>query len=249
MTIQVKSVKKTSTAPLKVTFDTPFTSKPIVICTAYWANSQGAVGYVETVTQVTGNDCTITSLNADPAGTYYVNVLAIDSGASEYGSLKMISGNAQKTGPTAEASLTDGHLTSSDPVVMLAPFWSGSNVGVGGVETLDDDSSIEAKITSMNAAPQNYYTAYVASDLGMATANGKTVIAGIANKPAAGGLRVYFPKPFAAAPTVLLSSWWDDGNRPVGGVETLTKVTKDYFELTSINTAPNYYVNWMAVSA
>ncbi|MES2554930.1 MAG: H-type lectin domain-containing protein [Bacteroidota bacterium] len=244
MSLQVQSILQTTPGSLKIKFAQAYATPPVVLLTSYWKGSTAAVSGILTVTNVTTTDCTITSINA--ASNYYVNMLAIDTNVPAIGTLKANSGSPAKTGNDLEVNYNNV-LTSPDPVVLLTPFWNGSSQQVGYVDTLDDSAASECSIVSKNQAPSNFFINFAAMDLGITTTdNNQTLQNGIVNKLGT-TQRVYFTKPFANPPIVMISPWWNDANQGVGLVETVTMVTNTYFEITSGNMAPNYFVNWVAV--
>jgi hypothetical protein len=244
MQLQTVKAQKT-TGSITVTFPTAFSNVPTVIVSSFWSGSSSPVGVSETVTAVSTTQCVITSGNA--ASNYYVSVLAVDTGQASFGALPIVAGNAQKNQGIIEINFPNGALSSPDPVILLTPLWQNSGTGVGAVDTLDNSGASECTVASGNQASAGYFTAYVAADVGSGAVNGRSLISGIANKPASGLLRVYFPQAFKSAPDVVISPWWNDQNAGVGSIDTVTNVTPSYFELTSANAAHNYFVNWMAV--
>ncbi len=244
MQLQTIKAQKT-TGSITVTFPTAFKNVPIVIVSSFWSGSSKAVGASETVTAVSTTQCIITSGNA--ASNYYVSVLAVDSGQASFGALPIVAGNAPKTQDIVEINFPNGALSSPDPVILLAPFWQNSGTGVGAVDTLDNSAASECTVASGNKAGADYFTSYVAANVGSGTVNGRTLISGIANKSGGGLLRVYFPQAFKNIPDVVISPWWNDQNAGVGAIDTVTNVTPTYFELTSPNAAQNFFINWMAV--
>jgi hypothetical protein len=245
MTLQVTCVPQPADGTIKVTFATPYSTPPVVIVTPYWKDSPSPIREVITVTDITTTDCTIISENASP--TFFLNVLSVDENVSQIDQLKADAGFVQKT--TTKLTINFGTcLSSPDPVILVTPFWKGSKQSVGRIDTIDDSSASECSIISGNLSPTNYFTNYVAMDLGAATINtSQTLQNGIVNKIGRGTQRVYFSKPFKTAPTVMLSPWWNDANDTVGSIETLTSVSNYYFEFTSENVSQNYFVNWVAV--
>jgi len=246
MSLQTQSILQSTPGTLKVTFNEPYAAPPVVLLTPYWKGSNTPVSGILTVTDITTTGCTLTSINA--ATNYCVNVLSVDNNISQVGTLMADSGSPAKTQVDLDVNFNT-ILSAPDPVVLLTPFWKGSQQSVGFIDTLDDSAASECSIMSNNMATTNYFTNFVAIDLGItATDYNQTLQNGIVNKLGTGTQRVYFTKPFSGTPIVMLSPWWKDGsNSGVGSVETLTLVTNYYFEFTSKNAAQNYFVNWVAV--
>ncbi|MFK7786558.1 MAG: hypothetical protein AB8B56_15665 [Crocinitomicaceae bacterium] len=242
--IQVKTVQKAASGALDVIFDQPYDEIPVVILTPYWEGSGSHVGSIPTVTEITKTGCKIVSRNA--ATNYFVNVLSASSGDTKLIDAHAQAGSVQKTGPSVGFEYRPPFNTS-DPVTLLTSFWNGSTGPVGNIDTLDDSGASEAKVVSGNSAV-NYFTNYLTLEPGMRYGDDLRVDANIVNKTASGKLRVYFLERFDTPPTVSLSPWWDDANSGVGSIETLTKVTNEYFELVSGNAASNYFVSWVAVA-
>ena len=218
--IQVYEQLKTSQGNVTIKFSTQFTNKPTIIGSPYFKDSQSQVGSIPTVTAVSKTECVITSANA--ASNYYVSVLAIDQESA------VRAGSINKT---ASGELQIGlspALSSSDPMILVTSFWNGATGGVGSIDTVDDAVASEFSVVSANAA-SNYFTN------------------GIVNKIGQGKMRVYFNLPFSAVPKVFVSPWYNDQNSGVANIETVTKITRDYFEFTSSNAGLHYFVNWLAV--
>lgn len=80
--------------------------------------------------------------------------------------------------------------------------------------------------------------------------NGVTplILAGQVNKPNPGPVQVNFFQPFERTPIVVLTSVFLMQTFPVTNIETLIEITPEGFTFTSPNAAPNYFVNWVAVS-
>jgi hypothetical protein len=239
MSVQALQVNKTGTT-IQLTFATAFSQPPTVIVSPAYSSP---VGNVETVTAISTTGCTIVSGNM--AADYIVNVLAVDTSTTAFGSLPMQAGMLNKTSQTVTGESTGGRFSSSDPVTLLTSYWQGSTGGVGFLDTLDDSAATEFSVISGNMAA-NYYTNFLRANPGVGSESGKTLQAGIANKTGSGELRVYFATPFAAPPVVVLSPWWNDANAGVGRIDTVTQVTRDYFVVNSGNAAPNYFTSWMA---
>ena len=58
---------------------------------------------------------------------------------------------------------------------------------------------------------------------------------------------VEFARPFAGAPNVVISPFWDGQRAEVGHAETLERVQPTHFTVTSNNAASNYFVCWLAL--
>lgn len=244
MSLQVQTLPKINDRPVNVVFNTPFSEPPVVILTPFWENSNGAVGGIPTVTSITNTGCTIVSNNHATAD-YFVNVLAIDMSTQKIDALMVAVGSVLKENVTVKVAYPN-QFQSVNPVTLLTSFWNGSTGPVGNIDTLDQSSNKASTIVSNNKA-SNYFTNYVTIDLGSGNQGGTAFETGIVNKTGGGKQRVYFSQPFDVEPTVMLSPWWKDNNAQVGRIETVTKVTTDYFEYTSGNVASNYFVHWMAV--
>jgi hypothetical protein len=73
--IQYGKIAKYVAGQIQVQFSKPFASPPTVVVTPYWESQTNAVGYIETVTNVTTESFTVSSSNH--ASNYYVNWIAI----------------------------------------------------------------------------------------------------------------------------------------------------------------------------
>lgn len=245
MAIVYQQIQKTSNAdPLEVTFTSLNTPEPVVLVTPVWLNQTSQVGHIETVVQgsISKTGCKIVSANFAPEN-YYVNVVAIDSNMTQYGALAFTEGAYIKTKTQEDIDFTNT-LSNPDPVAILTPTWSGA---VGYVETQISAAASEMSISSANMAPSGYSVQYAAADRGRAsTANG-VLETGSVNKGQY-QVRVYFSSPFKMPPVVIVSPWWDKQPNGVRYIETIVKITRNYFEVVSGNAGENYFVNWMALS-
>lgn len=70
---------------------------------------------------------------------------------------------------------------------------------------------------------------------------------GSVNKRTA-AVTIVFPQPFRYTPVILLTSHWAGQGTQVGAVETIVRADPTGFSFVSINSATNYYVNWLAVA-
>lgn len=245
MAIFYQQIQKTSsTDPLEVTFNALSTSNPVVLISPVWLHQNNHVGYIETVVQgsISQTGCKIVSGNSAPEN-YYVNVVAIDSGMTQYGTLNMTQGAIAKTDTQEDIDFTNT-LTNPDPVGILTPAWAGP---VGYVETQISAAASEMTITSANHKPSGYFVQYAAADRGRVSGPNGILETGSVNKGQF-RVRVYFSSPFAILPVVVVSPWWDKQPNGVGYIETITKITLNYFEIVSGNAGENYFVNWMAFS-
>jgi hypothetical protein len=243
--IVYQQIQKSNTDPLEVTFTSLTTPNPVVLASPAWLHQTSQVGSIETVVQgsVSQTGCKIISANAAPEN-YYVNVVAIDSNITQYGALAFTEGAVAKTSTQEDIDFSNT-LTNPDPVAILTPAWSGQ---VGYVETQISAAASEMSIASSNMAPSGYYVQYAAADRGRISGPSGVLETGSVNKGQY-RVRVYFSSPFAkAAPVVVVSPWWDKQPNGVGYVETIVKITKNYFEIVSGNAGENYFVNWMALS-
>jgi hypothetical protein len=57
-----------------------------------------------------------------------------------------------------------------------------------------------------------------------------------------------FPHPFQHVPTVVVSSHWQNQGSEVGHTETIDTITPVEFTVVSGNAAPNYFIQWIAIS-
>lgn len=237
-TIEAQKVNKPTSGHLSVTFSQTFTD-PIILVTPYNENG-GGVGSIETITNVGTSTCELTSNNAGEH--YYVNVLAIEKGAGELDGTKLISGSKQKDA-TEMSIYFDPVFTYHHPYVFLSPFWNDGPGPVDRIETVNIDTQSEA--TAVGFGQDDYFVNYFAMDHGL---HANCMQIGRVNKTANGLSRVEFPTPFETEPIVFVSPWFNEGNSSVGNIETVTKVTTDYFEFTGDNHGANYYyINWLAV--
>lgn len=242
MPLTVLQEPKTNPGSLTISFGNSFPEPPIVILTPFWNGSNSEVGSIPTISEITNDNCTIVSQNS--ASNYFLNVMVIERQTSEIGGIQAWVGQALKNGQSLELIFDSPVFKSLDPIVLLTSFWQGEHAIVGNIETLDDTARSEAKVVSNNQA-SNYFVNYLAMDRGFVPG---LFEANTVNKTAQGTVRVYFANDFSDPPIVILSSWWNDANSQVGHIETVTKVTAQYFEFTSQNAASNYFVNWVAMT-
>jgi hypothetical protein len=245
MAIVYQQVQKTSkTDPLEVTFSSLNTPDPVVLVTPVWLHQTTQVSSIETVVQgsISQTGCKIVSSNFAPEN-YYVNVVAIDSNTTKYGTLAFTEGAVIKTSAQEDIDFTNT-LTSPDPVAILTPTWP---TPVGYVETQTSAAASEMSIASSNMAPSGYYVQYAAADRGRVSGANGVLETGSVNKGQY-QVRVYFSSPFKMPPIVMVSPWWDKQPNGVRYIETVVRVTRNYFEIVSGNAGENYFVNWMALS-
>ena len=246
MALYITQAQRTSD-PISVTFPAPFKQPPVVLVTPFWKGQGEAVGSIETVTSVSSKDCNISSANQ--ASNYYLNVLAIDSQETSIGSLGIYAGVKAKI----QAGLTTmdfpARLKSNDPVALLAPQWTSP---VAFTEYLVTSAASEIQTYSQNMASGGAYSIeYLTADRGASAfqkplSKYTQIETGTYNKTGSGTFRVYFQSPFSAPPVVFLSSWWNGTQSTLGSIETVSDVTKEYFDAISGNSQSNYFVNWMA---
>jgi hypothetical protein len=245
MAIVYQQVQKTSNSdPLEVKFAPPTGPDPIVLVTPVWLHQTSQVSHIETVVQgsISQTGCKVVSDNFAPEN-YYVNVVAIDSNVTQYGALAITEGSIPKTSTQEDIDFSNT-LSNPDPVAILTPTWSGA---VGYVETQISAAASEISISSANMAPSGYYVQYAAADRGRTSGANGVLETGSVNKGQY-QVRVYFSSPFKMAPVVVVSPWWDKQPNGVRYIETIVKVTRNYFEIVSGNAGENYFVNWMALS-
>jgi len=75
---------------------------------------------------------------------------------------------------------------------------------------------------------------------------GPGIQAGTAPKTNSGTLTVSFPKPFTGSPVVVVTPYWALQSSQVSNIETVVAVTAENFTVSSKNSGPSYYVNWVA---
>lgn len=245
MAIFYQQIQKTSNKdPLEVTFNSLTKPDPIVLVTPVWLHQTSQVGYIETVVQgsVSQTGCKVVSSNFAPEN-YYVNVVAIDSNITQYGTLAFTEGVVVKTSTQEDIDFSNT-LTNPDPVAILTPTWSKP---VGYVETQISSAASEMSISSANMASSGYCVQYAAADRGHVSGSNGVMETGSVNKGQY-QVRVYFSSPFGVAPVVVVSPWWDKQPNGVRYIETVVKVTRNYFEIVSGNAGENYFVNWIALS-
>ena len=73
---------------------------------------------------------------------------------------------------------------------------------------------------------------------------GQVIVAGKWRKAAPGPVDIPFGITFSEPPIVMLTPYWSNG---VGFIDTVTRVDRDRFQVTSGNNADNYFVGWMAI--
>jgi hypothetical protein len=74
--------------------------------------------------------------------------------------------------------------------------------------------------------------------------DGQLIVAGKWLKPSQGPIDIPFMATFSEPPVVVVTSNW---TAQVAYIDTVTRVDKDRFQVTSQNAANNYYVSWVAV--
>ncbi len=66
-------------------------------------------------------------------------------------------------------------------------------------------------------------------------------------KERSGELPIKFPKKFNQIPNVVITAFWENQGSGVSHVETIDSISTSGFRVVSDNSAPNYYVSWIAI--
>ncbi len=74
------------------------------------------------------------------------------------------------------------------------------------------------------------------------------IIHGRSPKPQGGKVTIAFPQPFNQIPHVVVTPHWENQGQEVGNTETISEITKNDFTVVSGASAPNYFLQWIAVS-
>lgn len=247
-------LQKTDIGPITLNLNADYTNPlSALLVTPYW-NQTGIgvpspVGFLPTTIALKPTLVTITDGNAAPS--YSENIFAINlNGNSGIGNLKAFCGKVLKDSPSITIPFPGSGFSKPNPVIIVAPYWNGGTTSVAYNDVVSGVSKTGFTVTSLNQA-SNYFVNYLAIDRGATTTSnpgGIQVEANSINKTGTGKLRVYFTQPFTALPVVLLTPC-NNGNITVpGSFETVTYTTLEYFEFTSTNYDPDYFVNWVAAA-
>ncbi|MXO91905.1 hypothetical protein [Pontixanthobacter aquaemixtae] len=234
-----------------LTFDPNIVGRnPVALLMPWWDAQNAAVGGIPTVTGIEINDGvgTMTVADSNAASNYYLNALLVDPEIDDIHGLRAI---ANTTPKTSAGLLTVPGLPDGNDVNMLTPRWDNHHGMVGYAETVSSqkvgDPGPDSEVVTVST---NHASDYFVNSISAA----RNVVphaaqSGTAHKVAGDVLRVYFPVPWNNPPVVFCTPYWKDANAQVGSIETINKVTTDYFEVASGNRAGNYYLNWLAVTS
>ncbi len=223
---------------------------PVVILTPRLDQQNAPVTNIPTVSGLGKHDGVpviyITDLNV--ADNYVLNILLINP------DIDMIHGLPGQAGtqPKTQKGQMDIITTLTTPVNLLTPFWNGSPLPVGSVETVTgyskgDGPNVTVSTVSRNASPGNYSVHHVSVEENGAIPH--QIQSGQIYKRSGQTVHVDFYRPWDSPPVVFATPNWGGSGLPVGSIETVSVVTENYFKLASNNRADNYSVNWVAVSS
>ncbi len=240
MNLQSKILTKNEKGELDFSFDTAFSETPAVILTPC---SSKEIGHVTSLKAVSNTGGTLYS----DSHNYQIYMIACDQGHDVIGDVNALAGSVPKSEKSVTISLEAGDLSSPAPAILITTCSGGS---VKHVDTVDDSAASECSVISDNT--KDIAINYLAMDIGSGQDESNNMVqSGIYNKTGSGTARVYFSSAFTNPPCVVISPWWDDANDSVGHIDTVTKVTKDYFEFSSDNSTSKsaypFCVNWLAV--
>lgn len=245
---QTTSYNKNQTGAVSPPLNANYTGyNTTVLVSPRWQSIQSEVGFVPTITALAQNSVTITDMNVAP--NFFLEIFALRlNGSLCIGSLGAACGLVAKGTYTQNVAIPSYCFPDANPVIILTSYWQGSNQSVGYNEVVSSVTNTGFNIVSLNQA-SNYYVNYLAVQRGATTSpEGLQAEANSINKIAPGTFRIYFTKPFVNLPVVVLTPW-AVGNAAVCKLpETVTNVTTTYFEITSNNYGPRYFVNWFAAA-
>jgi len=271
--IQFGCTRKTEVAG-RIDYARPFDVPPRVVVTPFWEGGRSEVNHAETLGHVGADHFVVFSNNAAP--NYYVSWLAIGyarggmlSHNVDYlrvDDLLIEAGATSKPDVSATAPLRFRFAES--PGVQVSPFWNGHRNGVGHAETLGRVAPDSFAVLSDNRA-SDYAVNWIAvgtqrADLRpvgpwrfMEYPIGDHLLRTYRIPIASGGVRDFAfetpdpadpsTPPFAAAPTLLVTPFWEGQGRGVGHAETINAVEPYWFSLAGGNGAPNYSVSLIVI--
>lgn len=219
-----------------------FKKPPEIILTPYWQGSRGNVGYIPTVLDVTATRTIIRDKNYAP--NYYLNVLCLPHEARNVHDLAAFAYTKQKNTHDKDWVYAGEHKRMY--VTLLTPYSKSGDVrSVETVTWLDPPTGpgqANAHFISRNRG-KDYFVTGLSVDMGQSP----NAEAGWQSK-AQKTMRFYFLKPWEVTPVVFVTPFVLKQNEPVKFIDTVTNVTKTYFEVTSDNIANNLLINWVAVT-
>ena len=135
---------------------------PVVLLAPQWTST---VGFTEELVGSAASEISTYSQNMAPGGTYSIEYLAADRGASSFqdpstGYTQIETGTYNKTGSGIYRVYFQSPFTTA-PIVFLSPWWNGTQGTLGSIETLLDVTAEYFDAISGNAAP-NYFVNWMA---------------------------------------------------------------------------------------
>jgi hypothetical protein len=136
------------------------------------------------------------------------------------------------------------------PVIVASPHWENAHNGVSWAEVLREVSTegFESYSGNLTSDSFSYYLHWLAAGMEGGVPDGPVHIEHGKIQKDSVSLTIQFTKPFERLPRVLVSPHWEGAHNSVGYAETIDIVTHESFTLCSSNRAPNYYVQWIAIS-
>jgi hypothetical protein len=143
--------------------------------------------------------------------------------------------------------VTFAQAYAAPPVVLLTPYWKGSNSQVGGILTVTDITTAGCTLTSINAAA-NFYVNVLAIDSNVSQIGSLKANSGSPAKTL-NVLKIDFnPVLSSPDPVVLLTSFWKGSAQSVGYIDTLDDSAASECSVMSSNqAATNYFTNFVAM--
>ena len=143
---------------------------------------------------------------------------------------------------------------STPPWVVVTPAWENAGREVGHAETIGRVTQTGVRLYSSNAA-SNYFVSWIAVGYrrGGTDENvnyvqvGDLVIEMGKTRKQSVSVTPRLLAGFVQPPCVQVSPFWDGQRSGVGHAETIGRVARDSFDVLSDNSAPNYFVSWLAV--
>ena len=143
---------------------------------------------------------------------------------------------------------------SAPPWVVVTPAWEYAGREVGHAETIGQVTRTGVRLYSSNAAA-SYFVSWIAVGYRRGGTDENV------NYVQVGDLIIEMGKTrkqsvtvtprllagFAQPPNIQVSPFWDGQRSGVGHAETIGRAARESFDVLSDNSAPNYFVSWLAV--
>lgn len=255
VTIPYDRSKRNSKNETIIPFDPDIVGRnPIALLTPWWDGSNKNVSFVPTVSgiiDIAGGKA-LTVADSNKGDNYFLNALLVYPEIDDIHGLRAIANsNLKRTGGKLKVPGLPGGYGKT--VEMLTPFWNGHHGRVGSIETVDQihkgassPDSLWTTVSGNAAAASDYFVNHISC---VRDAIQHAAMSGYFEKAKGGTLRISFAKPWDNPPVVFVTPWLFEQGKHASYIDTVTKVTPEYFEVTSGSQGGNTFVNWLAVTS